>query len=360
MVSQDINASEHARALSAIGAKKGGKARAANLTKEERQRIARKAAEARWDKEDEQMGTMGILRAKKYVGTLDLSGYKISCAVLDNGQRILVERSMANALGTKGSGAYWQRKRASIHTQKGALLPEYISARYLIPYVSTELKTKLENPITYINQNGRLTMGIDATALPDICDVWITAREKGALNKEQAKTAERAYVLMKAFATVGIIALIDEATGYQVERDRLALQEILDKYLLPYKAAWAKRFPDNFYKAMFRLKKWAYDPKSVKRPSIIGTMTNDIVYARLAPGILYELQDRTPKNEKGRRKHRFHQLLTEDIGHPKLQEHLLKATVLMDAAPNYAAFYRMLQRALPKVGETIPLDLPEE
>jgi hypothetical protein len=354
------NISEHAKALSIIGAQKGGKARAARLSQEERKKIARKAAEARWEKENEQSGTIDILKAKRYTGILDLGGYNISCAVLDNGQRILVERSMANALGTKGSGAYWQRKRASIHAQKGAFLPEYISARYLRPFVSKELRVKLENPISYINKNGRLTIGVDATVLPDICDVWITAREKGALNKDQEKTAERAYILMKAFATVGIIALIDEATGYQEERDRLALQEILDKYLLSYKAAWAKRFPDSFYKAMFKLKGWNYDPKSVKRPSIIGTMTNDIVYSRLAPGILEELQARTPKDDKGRRMFRYHQLLTEDVGHPKLQEHLIKAEVLMNAAPNYPAFHRMLQRALPKEGETFPMDIPEE
>lgn len=142
--------------------------------------------------------------------------------------------------------------------------------------------------------------------------------------------------------------------------DRLALQEILDKYLLPYQAAWAKRFSDDFYKAIFRLKKWPYDPSSVKHPSIIGTMTNDIVYARLAPGILEQLKERTPKDEKGRRKFRFHQWFTEDLGHPKLQEHLVKAMTLMDASPNYAMFYRLLQRALPRIGKTYPMELPEE
>ena len=68
----------------------------------------------------------------------------------------------------------------------------------------------------------------------------------------------------------------------------------------------SKRFPDNFYQAMFRLKIWHYDPSTVKRPSIIGNMTNDIVYSRLAPGILKQLKKRTPKDEKGRRKHTFH------------------------------------------------------
>jgi hypothetical protein len=38
----------HAQALSALGASKGGKARAANLTKKRRKEIAEKAARARW------------------------------------------------------------------------------------------------------------------------------------------------------------------------------------------------------------------------------------------------------------------------------------------------------------------------
>jgi len=356
----DTKISEHAQALSALGAQKGGRTRAARLTSEKRQEIARRAAEARWDREDEQRGMGDIPKAKKYVGKLNLGGYHISCAVLNNGKRVLVERSMANALSRRGGGAYWQRKKKISDVQNGALLPEYVSARYLENYVSPELKEKLKAPIIYINQNNRLTTGVEATVLPDICDVWITAKEKGALTKEQETTAERAYVLMKGFATVGIIALVDEATGYQEERDRQALQEILDKYLLPYKAAWAKRFPDSFYKAMFKLKKWPYDPGSVRRPSVVGWITNDIVYARLAPGVLEELKVRTPKDEKGRRKHRFHQLFTEDIGHPKLQEHLVKTEVLMNAAPNWPTFYRLLQRALPKPGETIPMNLPEE
>jgi len=42
----------HAVALGRLGGKKGGKARAAKLTAKERSEIARKAAQARWEKED--------------------------------------------------------------------------------------------------------------------------------------------------------------------------------------------------------------------------------------------------------------------------------------------------------------------
>lgn len=42
----------HAVALGKLGGAKGGKARAAKLTKEERSAIARKAARVRWKKDD--------------------------------------------------------------------------------------------------------------------------------------------------------------------------------------------------------------------------------------------------------------------------------------------------------------------
>jgi len=295
----------------------------------------------------------------KYIGKLNLGGYEISCAVLDNGKRVLVERTMANALGKKGSGAYWQRKKGD---KKGAFLPEYVSARYLENFVNTDLKKKLEKPVQYINKNRRLTTGVDATVLPDICDVWITAKEKGALDEKQSKTAARAYILMKAFATVGIIALVDEVTGYQEVRDRDELNRILEAYIAKELLPWTKRFPDEFYQQMFRLRGWIYSPLSIKRPQYVGKLTNEIIYEKLPPGILNELRRKNPRTPKGHRKHRHHQFLTLDIGDPHLEKHLASVTTLMRASPNWATFNRLFQRAFPPAvqqGE-FPFDELEE
>ena len=73
---------------------------------------------------------------------------------------------------------------------------------------------------------------------------------------------------------------------------------------------------------MFRLRDWQYYQFSVKRPSVAGRITNDIIYERLAPGVLDELRRITPRDTKGRTKYRYHQRLTSDIGHPALREHL--------------------------------------
>lgn len=288
-------------------------------------------------------------------GVLKIDKIEIYCAVLDDETRILSTRSVANAFGVKGGGEYWRKKREL----KSAVFPEYLSAAYLRPFISSDLGEKLFQPLKYIGIKKRLAYGLEATILPDICDVWIRAKEAGALPKNQERIAHNAYVLMRGFANIGIIALIDEATNYQIVRDRNALQKILDKYLLNEYAKWAKRFPDEFYVEMFRLKGWQWKGMKVNRPSVVGHYTRDLVYSRLAPEVLGELEKRNPPDESGKRKSKHHQWLTEDVGHPALQKHLTMLIALEKASANWGMFYRMVQRALPKLNEQIPLPLEE-
>ncbi len=111
---------------------------------------------------------------------------------------------------------------------------------------------------------------------------------------------------------------------------------------------------------MFRLKNWQWNGISVKRPSVVGHYTIDLVYSRLAPGILEELKTRNPRTEKGRRKAKHHQFFTEDIGHPALSQHLHAVIGFMRASTGWDQFYRLVQRAFPKRGNTIDLSLTDE
>jgi P63C domain len=103
----------------------------------------------------------------------------------------------------------------------------------------------------------------------------------------------------------------------------------------------------EFYQELFRLRNLNYDG-GVKRPKYIGVLTNDLVYSRLAPGVLDELRRQTPRNDKGRLKHHLHRRLTEDVGHPKLLQHLSAVTALMKACDKWDQFKAMVDRALPK------------
>ena len=57
------------------------------------------------------------------------------------------------------------------------------------------------------------TQGVDATLLNEICSVWVEASQRGALLKSQEPIADRARILLKGMANIGITFLVDAATG---------------------------------------------------------------------------------------------------------------------------------------------------
>jgi P63C domain len=240
-------------------------------------------------------------------------------------------------------------------------IPHFLAFESLKPFVERHLGSLQSIIVKYRTEKGSVAHGIKAEIIPKICEVWLDADEETKLGKRQKLIAQKAKIIMRALAHVGIVALVDEATGYQEVRNKEALQALLDAFLQKEFAAWAKRFPDDFYKEMFRLRGLAWNKLSVKRPLYIGKLTNDVVYERLAPGILDELQHRNPKDEKGRRASKHHQWLTDDIGHPALAQHLHAIIGLMRASGNWGQFHELLDKAFPKKGSVLQLELiPDE
>jgi P63C domain len=172
---------------------------------------------------------------------------------------------------------------------------------------------------------------------------------------------ERAELLIRAFAHVGVIALVDEATGYQSERDKDALQEILNLYIGQELAKWAKRFPDAFYQEMFRLKGWAYNPNNSQRPHAMARLTIDLVFDRIGPGLSADLKKRRQEllEASGRKNAKLHQAMTQDIGHPALQHHLSGLIFLGKSFgdKDWGGFYAAVERVAPRYNRTMPLPL---
>ncbi len=290
-----------------------------------------------------------------YKGQIEIEPFKISCAVLDNGERILVDRSLANALGIKGSGAYWQKKKE----QKGAMLPEYISANYLQPFIDEKMAVKLSETVIYKDNDGTLNEGIPATVLVDICDIWQQADKKGALeNRENAKlAAKNAYIIFKGFAKVGITALVDEATGYQYDREKDELQKILKAYIAEELLPWQKTFPDIFYKELFRLNGWDFTVNGIKRrPSVVGTWTNKLIYEQLPKGVIEELKEKTPKSESGNYKARFFQSLTPETGNSHLTAQLNQIVTLFQLSDSMEHMWNQFEKL--KARQAGQLELP--
>ena len=277
---------------------------------------------------------------------LRIGEFEIPCYVLDNEKRVITQSGFLKALGLSWNSSTGK----SSLSNSPARLARFVGGKILSGFISSELSALIENPIKF-KAVGNDAYGYEATILVDICNSVIEAKKAGALQKQQFHIAERAQSLIQAFAKVGIIALIDEATGYQEIRERNALLKILEAYISPTLLPWTKRFPNEFYKEMFRLNAWPYNPESVKRPGVIGTWTNKLIYEQLPPGVLDELKERTPKN------HRLHQSLTPDVGHPHLSNQLAAVTAIMRLSPNWRKFMSNFAKAF-NTGQS-ELDFPE-
>ncbi len=277
---------------------------------------------------------------------LKIGNVEIPCYVLEDDRRVLVQGGMIEGLGIShgGSGG-----------RGGDRLAKFTHQERLKEFISNEILERTDKPIYFRTTAGTLAYGYEADVLANICFAVLDAAKGGKLQKQQEHIVKQCEILVRGFAIVGINALVDEATGYQEVRARHALQAILDRFLRKELAAWAKRFPDEFYQEMFRLRGWQWNPVSVNRPSVVGKYTNDLIYDRLAPGIVEELQNRNPKDEHGHRRVRHHQWLTEDIGHPALAQHLYATIGFMRASTTWEQFYRMMQRAFPKKNTTMLL-----
>lgn len=329
--------------------RKGGLTRAQKLGATKLREGASRAAKARWEGH-----VKGVARAT-HIGDLRIGDLVLPCAVLDDGSRVLSERGVSTALGRWRSGSQFAEKTTAA---EGERLPVFLMGKPLNDFVTPELRLALAQPKVYVDTRGGLPAhGFDAALLPEICEVWLRARDAGHLSAAQTRVAEKADVLMRGLARVGIVALVDEATGYQAERDRDELHRILEAYIAKELMPWTKRFPDSFYEEMFRLRGW--ERRSSRAPMLVGKLTKDVVYARMPPGVLDELQKVNPKDDRGRRKAKHHQYLTPDVGHPHLRDHLLQVTALMRAAESWPAFIRMLNRSFPRHGDQLTLDVDD-
>jgi hypothetical protein len=318
---------------------KGGLARAESLSPEERSEIAATAAAARWN-----------LPRATHEGDLQLGSYRIHAANLEDGRRVLTQSDFMRALGRA------RQAKGREYYDSDVNMPAFLTAKNLKPYIDSDLYVT-SSQIVFKPLKGAKAFGYPAELLPKVCEVFLKARDARVLAHTQIHIARQADVLMRALAHVGIAALVDEATGYQEVRDRLALQKILEAFIAKELAAWAKRFPDEFYKELFRLRGWQWHGVSVKRPILVGKLTNDLVYERLAPGIIDELKRKNPVTDGGYRKHKHHQWLTQDVGHPALAQHLYATIAFMRVSSDWKPFYKTMNRAFPKKNGTMPLPL---
>jgi hypothetical protein len=288
-----------------------------------------------------------ILRAT-HQGNLSINDFEIESYVLENGQRVLSGRGVQKAIGISSKNS-------------GTFLSGIMTNHKLQPIISQDLKDIIENRIKFKRKTAGgsqpITYGYNALILPEICNLILLANDNNILDKSYEIVIKTAGLLVRSLAKIGIISLVDEATGYQLERDKKELERILAAYISKELLPWQKKFPDEFYIQIFRLKNWQSDPIKERSP-FVGKITNDVIYSLLPPGILEELKSKNPfDDETKQRKFKHHQFLTPEIGNKHLEKQLTEVITLMRISENWDEFEGSMFKAFSNFGkgQTIPL-----
>lgn len=273
--------------------------------------------------------------------TLKLGSLEIPCYVLEDGTRVFSGRGIQRILGSESQSGQW----LSRFVNRGTLSDVFMAG-------DNSISERVNNPIKFSRKNAggvqSSTYGYEVTLLIDLCSAILDENRAGRFN--DITIVSHADIIIRSVAKVGIIALVDEVTGYNKDKQKAKdeLQKFLQSFLNDEAAKWVKTFSDQFFEDLYRMRHWNWD-KTAKRPGVVGTWINDIVYQRIAPAILEELKRRNPKDINGNRKWKHHQLLTSDVGKPKLLQHL-EALHALAVVSNYdwARFMAYLDRTYPK------------
>lgn len=338
----ESNSREAAKELGKLGAAKGGRARANILTKEERSSIAREAARRRWIKagtakqiesspqQSPEAGPDAALVPfvdempySMLPGVLTIGDIDLEVHVLNNLKRVLTQREVVRVIsGGRESGNL---------------------GRYLERNPLTANNFDLGPTLQFkIPGTGLTANGFEATVLVEICQKYLEAREQGLLRGRQLLLAKQAEIVVRACAKVGIIALIDEATGYQKIRADRDLQLKLQAFIADDMQEWARMFAPEFWIELARLEGIHYSPRS--RPLRWGKYIMAFVYDAIDKDVGNELRKKNP-NPKFLQNH--HQWLKE-FGRQKVHDQVTRVITIMKLCENMDEFRSKFKKLFKK------------
>ena len=278
---------------------------------------------------------------------LKFGDIEIPCYVLNNGMRVLSGRGIQKAIG------------AGVSTS-GTWLQRFVNSDAIKHNLVSGIFEKFNSPISFVRNNAggsqSDTYGYEATLLVDLCTAIIDAFNARQYNIDK-RYFNSANIILRSVAKVGIIALVDEATGYNKEKNRAKdeLQKFLAEFINKEASAWVKTFDDVFFEDIYKMRNWTW-AKATSKPSFVGKIINDIVYERIAPLVLEELKNRNPKNDNGNRRYRFHQFLTSEVGRPTLKQHLaILHSFAVASDYNWGRFMYLLDKSHPKQYQQLAL-----
>lgn len=268
-----------------------------------------------------------------YEGEINIGGFVLPCYVLEDGTRVLSGNAMQYALNI-----------TSEDDKSGSKLALILSQKTLEPFIYKDKTPAYFEPISCFKGNQKIN-GYEASILADICEAFLEARRQIKLAPRQERIAQQCEILMGGFARVGITALVDEATGYQYDRERFELQKVLNAYISDEVLKWQLTFTDEFYRHIFRLWKIPYTAKSIKnRPGVIGKLTVKYIYSQLPEEVIKKIKSNSTPLPNGGYKHKWHQSLTTDVGREHLKKQINEVVTLMSISDTKEQFIKLFNK----------------
>jgi hypothetical protein len=249
----------------------------------------------------------------------------------------------------------------------GGQLAEYIKTKAISTYLPLDLVPAENNQIPALvsfDTGGtgftKNAIGVPVERFMDICIAYSTAllesnRENAAvkLTDRQREIAYKANAFLMACAKTGIVALVDEATGYQYDRAADALQIKLNLYLENEMRKWEKTFPDQLWVEFGRLTNWKGSLH--QRPKYWGKLIMELVYGYLDADVAKWLKENAPKPTAGQN---YHQWLSGQYGLKKLTEHIWMLIGMASACGSMEELRRKMAEKHGRIGVQMTMYLP--
>jgi hypothetical protein len=272
-----------------------------------------------------------------FSGSVSIGEVELPCYVLSDGRRV-ISRTGATAMLTSAKG--------------GGNLESYTRVEALQGYLPADL------PMIEFSMPGvvnKTVLGMSAETFLDICKAYVTARESASakMTERQVKIAIQANMFLVACSKIGLIALIDEATGYQYERADDALRFKLKVYLEEEMRKWEKTFPDELWREFGRLTNWKGGLH--QRPKYWGKLVMELVYGYLDKDVAEWLKSNAPKPRGGQN---YHQWLSSQYGLKKLVEHLWMLVGMASACTSMSELREKMAERFGRVPVQLRLFLP--
>jgi len=329
----------------------GGKARAEKLSRSELKQQAKRAAKARWEAvrtAAKQLQDPNRIPEALCEGLLEIGSVQIECYVLDSMKRVIHKRGMAKALGMKSGG--------------GNVFMRAMQRKGLGSEIGEDLRAKLDNPLIFKTLTLDLGHGYDATVLIDICQAIIDASKAGKLGPGQESLAIQAEIIIRASAKLGIVALVDDATGFIADKRRAHYKELFREFIREeIKLYDEPQFPDQLFDVIYRIYGLPRKADAKNHPQFFGCFIRKYIYEPLANSngaILEMLDEKNPVvYVNGGRRYKMYNFLSEVVGMPALKAHLWQVVGIGNSVRNKAQFERSFYTAFPR--PQLEFDFPD-